>query len=241
MLNIQQRRFALEYTKDSNATQSAIRAGYSEDSAGQIGHMLLKNIEIQAVIQEHFDDAAAAAGITVQGILRRYWQIANADANELIQIRRCNCRHCHGEAGHYQWTMNEFIQAVESAKMAGREPPLGIGGFDFNPMGDPNPDCTECRGEGVEVIHTQDSRHLKGSAKLLYAGVQKTKDGIKVLTRDQDGALAALAKYMGMTTERKEISGPGGGPIPMATLKAEDLTDDQLAALLGMNDDTDQS
>jgi hypothetical protein len=39
-----------------------------------------------------------------------------------------------------------------------------------------------------------------------------------------------------MNIERKEISGPGGSPLAITTTKAEDLTDDQLAAIVGMND-----
>ena len=45
--------FVLEYVKDWNATQAAIRAGYSEDTAGSIGHELLKKPEIQQSIQDY--------------------------------------------------------------------------------------------------------------------------------------------------------------------------------------------
>ena len=54
-----------------------------------------------------------------------------------------------------------------------------------------------------------------------------------------DAAVANLARYLGMMVDKKELSGPGGGPIPMASLTAEDLTDDQLAALLKADDATD--
>ncbi|RID91195.1 terminase small subunit [Gemmobacter lutimaris] len=49
-LNDKQRAFAKEYLIDLNATQAAIRAGYSERTAGQIGYELLKKPEIQAEI-----------------------------------------------------------------------------------------------------------------------------------------------------------------------------------------------
>ena len=39
--------FILEYQKDFNATQAAIRAGYSAKTAYSIGQRLLKNVEIQ--------------------------------------------------------------------------------------------------------------------------------------------------------------------------------------------------
>ena len=86
-----------------------------------------------------------------------------------------------------------------------------------------------------------DTRKLRGSARRLYAGVQKTKEGLKIVTRDQDAALTNIARYLGMMVDKKEISGPGGGPLAMATLTAEDLTDEQLAAILKASDATDEA
>ena len=37
-LTVKQARFALEYCKDGNAKQAAIRSGYSEASAAEIGY-----------------------------------------------------------------------------------------------------------------------------------------------------------------------------------------------------------
>ena len=51
-LTPKQARFAQEYLIDLNATQAAIRAGYSKNGAGQTAHNLLKNTEIAAAIQE---------------------------------------------------------------------------------------------------------------------------------------------------------------------------------------------
>jgi phage terminase small subunit len=43
--------FAREYLVDLNATQAAKRAGYSPDTAGQIGYALLKKVDIQSHIE----------------------------------------------------------------------------------------------------------------------------------------------------------------------------------------------
>ena len=48
-----QKLFINEYLVDFNATQAAIRAGYSEDSAGVIGFENLKKPEIDKAIKEH--------------------------------------------------------------------------------------------------------------------------------------------------------------------------------------------
>ena len=50
-----QAQFVLEYLKDRNATQAAIRAGYSAKTAGQIGDENLKKPKIRAAV-----DAATA-------------------------------------------------------------------------------------------------------------------------------------------------------------------------------------
>jgi hypothetical protein len=49
------RKFATEYVVDQNATQAAIRAGYSEHTAYSQGSRLLKNVEVREVIktQQH--------------------------------------------------------------------------------------------------------------------------------------------------------------------------------------------
>ena len=43
-------RFVAEYLKDLNATQAAIRAGYSPKTANRQGSRLLSNADIQAAI-----------------------------------------------------------------------------------------------------------------------------------------------------------------------------------------------
>jgi len=51
-LNAKQRAFVLEYLKDGNGTQAAIRAGYSAKTAYSIGGRLLNHVEVQAAIHE---------------------------------------------------------------------------------------------------------------------------------------------------------------------------------------------
>ena len=48
-LTAKQLKFCQEYAVDLNATQAAIRAGFSEKTAYSIGCRLLKNVEIEQV------------------------------------------------------------------------------------------------------------------------------------------------------------------------------------------------
>ena len=51
-----QEKFCVEYLIDLNATQAAIRAGYSKKTAYSMGQRLLKNVEIQSRIKKMRDD-----------------------------------------------------------------------------------------------------------------------------------------------------------------------------------------
>jgi len=55
-LTEKQKRFVAEYIKDYNATQAAIRAGYSEQTAYSQGNRLLKNVDIKKAIKELQDE-----------------------------------------------------------------------------------------------------------------------------------------------------------------------------------------
>lgn len=52
MLNARQKAFCEYYVASGNATESAIKAGYSEKYAGQNSDKLLKNTNIQIYIEE---------------------------------------------------------------------------------------------------------------------------------------------------------------------------------------------
>ena len=206
-LNLKRRKFVNEYCVDLNATQAALRAGYSKDTAGSIGGGLARNPEIAAAIAERQADVAAAAGISAEAIMRKWWEIATADHNDLTQVRRINCRYCHGVTGMYQWTLAEYTEAVNTAVRNGAPAPDGIGGFDYDPNGSPRPDCQECGGDGIEVTHLADTRKLSGAARRLYAGTKKTAAGVQILTRDQDAAMVNLARCMGMFKDNLNLAG----------------------------------
>lgn len=54
-LTNKQKRFADEYLVDLNATQAAIRAGYSEKTARQIGEQNLSKLDIKNYIEEQLE------------------------------------------------------------------------------------------------------------------------------------------------------------------------------------------
>jgi len=81
-LNAKRERFVEEYLKDLNATQAAIRAGYSKRTAGQTGNELLKNPEIQRRIMDAKAERSERTKIDADWVLSRLAQEAEADVEE---------------------------------------------------------------------------------------------------------------------------------------------------------------
>ena len=238
-LTPKQRRFVNEYCVDEHQTNAAIRAGCPEASAHVTACRWLKDPKILKAVHERMEELAVAAGITQEWVVNQWAKIATADPNALVQVRRTNCRHCNGYGHQYQWTEAEYMAAVNQAIDAGKDAPDGMGGFGYDPNGAPAKDCPECGGQGIADVHVADTRKLRGAERILYAGAERTRNGIKINMRDKDAAVANLARYLGMMVDKKEISGPGGGPLVTANLSAEDLTDGQLAALIGTDSASD--
>lgn len=83
-LNAKQATFVSEYLKDFNATQAAIRAGYSPKTAGQIGGALLKKVEIQLAISAVQEKRLAKADIDGDRLLRELNRVALFDPRRLF-------------------------------------------------------------------------------------------------------------------------------------------------------------
>jgi len=67
-LTSKQESFVREYAIDMNATQAAIRAGYSEKAAYSQGHRLLKNVEITEAIEDTQEAHAERCNVTIDGL-----------------------------------------------------------------------------------------------------------------------------------------------------------------------------
>lgn len=77
-LTPKQERFVEEYLKDLNATQAAIRAGYSAHTAEQQGPRLLGNVGIQEAIRVGQEARSKRTKIDADWVLRRLKEEADA-------------------------------------------------------------------------------------------------------------------------------------------------------------------
>lgn len=86
-LTAKQQRFVEEYLVDLNATQAAIRAGYSAKNAGKIGPELLGKTRIQEAINTAMQERGKRTEITVDRVLAELGKIAFTDVSDYLEIR----------------------------------------------------------------------------------------------------------------------------------------------------------
>ena len=85
-LNDRQKRFCDEYLIDLNATQAAIRAGYSEKYANTNAAKLLQNTTIKEEIQKRQADRIHRTEITQDMVLRELSIIAFSNAADYAKV-----------------------------------------------------------------------------------------------------------------------------------------------------------
>lgn len=102
MLNAKQERFISEYLVDLNATQAAIRAGYSPATAYSQGQRLLKHVDVMAGIQKAMDARSERTEITQDMVLRELAKIGFADMRKLLK-----------------WTGNRTAMDIDHAEETG--------------------------------------------------------------------------------------------------------------------------
>lgn len=80
-----QERFIAEYLVDGNATQAAIRAGYSAKTAYSIGEENLRKPEIASAVRAAHDQLLAKTGITAERVLQEMGRLAFSDVSRLFR------------------------------------------------------------------------------------------------------------------------------------------------------------
>jgi Phage terminase, small subunit len=82
-LTAKQAAFVAEYLIDLNATQAAIRAGYSEATAHSQGPRLLDNVEVAAAIAAANNSRISRVQVDADYVLKRLFEMAEADRADL--------------------------------------------------------------------------------------------------------------------------------------------------------------
>lgn len=87
-----QKKFVEEYLIDLNATQAAIRAGYSPDTAGSIGSENLKKPEIRVRIEKAMAERSKRTGINQDRIIEELAKIALLNPKNLINFEEATVK-----------------------------------------------------------------------------------------------------------------------------------------------------
>ena len=83
-LTEKQQRFVDEYLIDLNATQAAIRAGYSAKTANEQGSRLLANVKIQQAISEKMAERSKRTGINQDRVIIELARIAFVKMTDIV-------------------------------------------------------------------------------------------------------------------------------------------------------------
>ncbi len=83
-LTAKQQRFVDEYLIDLNATQAAIRAGYSPRTANEQASQLLAKLSVAAAVARRQAELSRRTGINAERVLQELALIAHADISEVI-------------------------------------------------------------------------------------------------------------------------------------------------------------
>lgn len=78
--------FATEYIKTANATQAALKAGYSENSARQQGSRLLSNANVSQYIQQHMEQKNKNTIATADEVLQYLTRVMNGEEKDAFGL-----------------------------------------------------------------------------------------------------------------------------------------------------------
>ena len=85
-MTAKQERFVQEYLIDLNATQAAIRAGYSPKTANEQGARLLANVSVQTQISKAEAERSRRTGINQDRVIRELAKVAFLNPVDVIDM-----------------------------------------------------------------------------------------------------------------------------------------------------------
>ncbi|PWV90245.1 phage terminase small subunit [Paenibacillus cellulosilyticus] len=100
-LTPKQAQFVREYLIDLNATQAAIRAGYSVKNAGKIGPELLGKTRIAAAIEKAMNERGKRTEITADRVLQEYAKIGFSNITDYLKVEQKSFEAASGEIKYY--------------------------------------------------------------------------------------------------------------------------------------------
>lgn len=185
-LTDKQKRFVEEYLVDLNATQAAVRAGYSAKTAQEQSSRLLSNVMVQQAIREAQEARSQRTEITADRVLQELAKIGFADIRKAIRWGRTVAIPVdYGDA---------VVNAMEST--------------DHADNGDPVKVHTD-----IALIASDE---IDDDTAAAISEIKQTKEGLAIKFHPKLEALGKIGQHLGMFKEKVELTGKDDGPIEMA-------------------------
>jgi phage terminase small subunit len=182
-LSNKQRAFVEEYLRSWNATQAALAAGYSENTAYSQGHRLLKNAEIDAEIKRRLEELT----MSETEVLARLTEQARGDIGQFFKVIE--------EWTEYPLPSHEVIDAKEVV-----EPADGEDGKSEKKT------VYWVRHVAVDADKLVDPRY----SHLVRKFKDSPKDGLTLELYDAQGALKLIGQRYGLFKDKVEVTGKDG-------------------------------
>ncbi len=113
-LTAKQERFVREYLINTNATQAARQAGYSEKTAYSQGQRLLKHVEVLDALRSGFEKAAKDLDLSAERVLRGLFEEATRHGDGASHAARVSA---WVALGKYHSLFTERIEAHVTAEV----------------------------------------------------------------------------------------------------------------------------
>ena len=185
-LSTKQRVFVYEYLRDFNATQAALRAGYSPKTAYSIGQENLKKPEIAELIKAEVDQRAMGANEILIGLTEQ----ARGDLGVFFKIVE--------EWTYYPLPSYDIIDAKEVEVLDTEGKPTGEKKISY-----------WVRHVALDMDRVIDPKY----SHLLHKFSDSPKDGLSIEIYNKQTAFQTLAKIRQMIVQKQELTGKDGGAI----------------------------
>lgn len=125
-LTDRQARFCEEYLIDLNATQAAIRAGYSEKTANRIASELLSKLDIQEKIAELKAERAKRTEMTQDSVIQELAAVARAEVKGVRAVDKLKALELLGKhlgmfVERYEVNAAEIEKRIAEAREQGKK------------------------------------------------------------------------------------------------------------------------
>lgn len=206
-LTPKQKRFVAEYLIDLNATQAAIRTGYSAKTAASQGARLLKQGGVARAVQAAQQARAVRTEITQDRVLQELARIAFFDIRRLYREDGSMKDPCELDADTAAALAS--IEVKEELERGGGE------------------DVMQEPPESAAASASASSATAPGGAPRRRRGEQVAGYTIKTRVFDKVATLQLAMRHLGMLNDKLGLSAPGGGPIETVAHVTRTIIDPQ--------------